>query len=255
MKVLLILVDGMRSDALSEIPQAQEMLTQSCHTLQAQTVFPSVTLPCHMSLFHSVDPERHGTTTNVYAPQVRPVNGLCEVLKANDKKNAFFYSWEELRDISRPSSLSYVKFIAGSPDGYPTVINRLTDDAICYIQAEQPDFAFLYFGWPDSAGHRFGWMTPEYMTAIQECWKNIKRIADTLSDEYTLVVTADHGGHNRYHGTEHPLDMTIPVFFKGAPFEANTELEQANIKDIAPTIAALLNVKPDEEWEGRNLCK
>ena len=81
MKVLLILVDGMRSDALSEIPQAQEMLTQSCHTLQAQTVFPSVTLPCHMSLFHSVDPERHGTTTNVYAPQVRPVNGLCEVQK------------------------------------------------------------------------------------------------------------------------------------------------------------------------------
>lgn len=253
MKVLLILVDGMRSDSLAEIPEAQEMITQSCHTLEAQTVFPSVTLPCHMSLFHSVDPDRHGTTTNVYAPQVRPINGLCEVLKANNKKSAFFYSWEELRDISRPKSLAYVKFIAGSPESYPTVGDRLTDDAINYIQEEQPDFSFLYFGWPDSAGHRFGWMTPEYMTAIQGSWRNIKRIVETLSDEYAVIITADHGGHNRCHGTDQATDMTIPVFFKGAPFKANTQLDQVSIKDLAPTIAGLLGVTPDEEWEGKNL--
>ena len=45
------------------------------YSLTAQTVMPSVTLPCHMSLFHSVEPLRHGTTDNVYMPQVRPVKG------------------------------------------------------------------------------------------------------------------------------------------------------------------------------------
>ena len=80
MKVLLILADGMRPDALKNIPLAQALLKKSTYSLAADTVMPSVTLPCHMSLFHSVDPSRHGTTTNTYAPQVRPVEGLCEVL-------------------------------------------------------------------------------------------------------------------------------------------------------------------------------
>ena len=90
MKVMLILVDGMRPDAMVQIPQAQAMMAQSASTLEAQTVYPSVTLPCHMSLFHSVDPARHGITTNLYMPQVRPIAGLCEVLKAADKSCAFF---------------------------------------------------------------------------------------------------------------------------------------------------------------------
>ena len=85
MRVLLILVDGMRPDALKNLATAQEFAQKSIYTMEARTVFPSVTLPCHMSLFHSVDPWRHGITTNVYTPQVRPVKGLCEVLRENKK--------------------------------------------------------------------------------------------------------------------------------------------------------------------------
>jgi len=79
-KVALILLDGLRPDALAlcKNPYIQELLKNSLHTLAARTVFPSVTLPCHMSLFHSVDPMRHGVTTNIYTPQVRPVNGIVE---------------------------------------------------------------------------------------------------------------------------------------------------------------------------------
>ena len=102
MRVLLILVDGMRPDSLTDIQKAQGIIKKSLYTMEAQTVMPSVTLPCHMSLFHSVDPSRHGTTTNTYAPQVRPINGLCEVIKNNHKSSAFFYSWEELLDFTRP---------------------------------------------------------------------------------------------------------------------------------------------------------
>ncbi len=94
MKTLLILVDGMCPDALSDLPLAQKYISRGASTMQAKTVMPSVTLPCHISLFHSVDPSRHGTTTNDYAPQVRPVKGLCEVLAAAKKRCAFFYDWE-----------------------------------------------------------------------------------------------------------------------------------------------------------------
>ena len=126
MKTLVILVDGMRPDALTDIPEVEEFKANSSYCLNSQTVMPSVTLPCHMSLFHSVDPSRHGTTTNTYMPQVRPINGLCEVIKQNNMRSAFFYSWEELRDLSRPGSLDFSYYCSGWYIGRPAMNNSLT---------------------------------------------------------------------------------------------------------------------------------
>lgn len=69
-KVQLILIDGMRPDALTGCGSADAswLLAHTLHTLAGRTVYPPVTLPCHMSLFHSVDPSRHGVTTNTYTP-------------------------------------------------------------------------------------------------------------------------------------------------------------------------------------------
>ncbi|MBQ4157507.1 MAG: alkaline phosphatase family protein, partial [Clostridia bacterium] len=73
-KVVLVLVDGMRPDGACACghPFANALKSLSTWSMTAKTVKPSVTLPCHMSLFHSVDPDRHGVTTNTYVPQVRP---------------------------------------------------------------------------------------------------------------------------------------------------------------------------------------
>ncbi len=60
MRTLLIVVDGMRPDAIAAIPQVQKLLKNASYTMTATTVMPSVTLPCHMSLFHSVDPSNMG---------------------------------------------------------------------------------------------------------------------------------------------------------------------------------------------------
>ncbi len=124
-KVLLVLVDGMRPDSLRRCghPFVDEFLAQSACALDALTVMPSVTLPCHMSLFHSVDPGRHGVLTNVYTPQVRPIPGLCEQLRLHGKTSGFFYNWEELRD------LSLAGFIGGQ---------RVRVRSCAYIRSRQP---------------------------------------------------------------------------------------------------------------------
>jgi len=112
MRTLLILVDGMRPDALENIEAAQDIIHKSSYTMDAKTVMPSVTLPCHMSLFHSVDPSRHGTTTNTYAPQVRSVKGLCEVLLENKKRVLSFIIGRNsvtFPDLIRLHSLIFVK--------------------------------------------------------------------------------------------------------------------------------------------------
>lgn len=252
-KVLLILVDGMRPDALTDIPEAQAMARAGAYSATAQTVFPSVTLPCHMSLFHSVEPQRHGTTTNIYMPQVRPIPGLCEALKRGGKRNAFFYNWEELRDLTRPDSLTFASYFSGHDKGYEIANRLVTDAAIHCIQQEAPDFVFVYLGWTDSAGHNHGWMSEEYRRSIVASWEAIARLREVAGKDYIVAVTADHGGHDRTHGANIPEDMTIPLFFCGAPFTPGSTWENANIIDIAPTITALMGVETPPEWEGKIL--
>ncbi len=253
-KVLLILADGLRSDALltSGHPFVEELLRHSYHDTAAQTVFPSVTLPCHMSLFHSVTPDRHGILTNTYVPQVRPVQGLCEVLSLAKKNCAFFYSWEPLRDISRPLSLSYSSMISGKKISYDVANPYLTEECISYLTRVEPDFAFLYLGLTDKIGHGYGWMSDEYMAAVRSSLDMVEKAVRALSGEYTIVFTADHGGHDKTHGADIPEDMTIPVFFYRPEF-GETELHDVSIIDLAPTMASLMGIEPDEDWEGKVL--
>ncbi|QHW32084.1 hypothetical protein GZH47_15535 [Paenibacillus rhizovicinus] len=254
-KVLLILVDGMRPDALSACghPFIEELKASAAHTLQATTIMPSVTLPCHMSLFHSVPSERHGILDNVYTPQVRPIAGLCEQLHAYQRTCAMFYNWEQLRDLTRPESLAYSCFIAGNAHTYEASNDMLTDQAIQYVGGHLPDFAFLYLGLVDEIGHKHGWMSDAYLKSVYASWASIERIVRALPPEYAVIVTADHGGHDRTHGTTMPEDMTIPIFIKSRSMLPGTAIRQASILDLAPTIAKLNGVPSNKDWEGRCL--
>ena len=151
-KVLLILVDGMRPDSipLCGDPAFEEFFKSGTYCMEAKTVWPSVTLPCHVSLFHSVDPQRHGTTTNTYAPQVRPVNGLVEVLAAAKKKSALLYTWEQLRDVCRPGKLEYGVYIHQHTDNVKVQEVEITEAAKKLIRDCAPDFVFLYLGGTDA---------------------------------------------------------------------------------------------------------
>ena len=253
MKVLLILCDGMRPDSLVDIPQVEEMKKKASYAMDAQTVVPPVTLPCHVSLFHSVPPQRHGTMTNVYVQQVRPVKSLFEKLTANGKTCAMFYSWEELRDVSVPGCLAHSSYWGGWKYSYETASENLAEEAVAYLKESQPDFTFLYFGEPDGAGHTHGWMSEEYLEAVRHSWKLVEKVVASLEDDYTVFVTADHGGHERNHGVDIPEDMTIPVFALGKDFAPGKALENVSILDFAPTVTKLLGVEPDGDWEGKPL--
>ena len=255
MKILVTIVDGMRPDALIKTKNAKLLLESSQYSLNARTVTPSVTLPCHMSLFHSVDPSRHGTTTNVYTPNVRPINGLCEVLLNAKKTSAFFYNWEEIRDLSRPNSLAFSYFCKGRLYGYDRANDIISEAAIDFLTKNDIDFTFLYLGYTDMAGHNYGWMSEEYMAAMENSFANISRLYNALPDDYVIIVTADHGGHDRTHGTELNEDMTIPMMVLSKNECPVFDFTGASIKDIAPTVTKLLGVSPDEEWEGKSLLK
>lgn len=252
-KVILILVDGMRPDGMMACghPLVKELMEKGSYTLAGRSVFPSVTLPCHMSIFHSVEPARHGILTNTYTPQVRPVEGLFEQLDKYDKKTAMFYTWEQLRDLALPGHLSDSMMI--NLHKYEDSDLMITDEFLLYRDSENPDFCFLYLGETDEVGHASGWMSEAYIRSINKAFSCIERVFRALPEDYTLIVTADHGGHDRSHGTEREEDMTIPMLFCGKDFRPGADLGQISLLDLAPTVAALCGVTASRDWEGKSL--
>ena len=250
-KVLLILVDGMRPDSipLCGDPSFEEFFKSGTYCMEARTVWPSVTLPCHMSLFHSVPPQRHGITTNLYLPMARPISGLFEQLQMRRRTCAMYYGWEPLRDVARPESLKFSEYIHAYTE--ESADTSLTDSALERIRKSKPDFVFLYMVDTDEkGGHDSGWMTQEYLRRVSMAVDNIRRVIEACGDEYSVIITADHGGHDRHHGLDIPEDMTIPMFYIGKRFEAGKRFSGGSILDIAPTVVKLMDADPAPEWEG-----
>jgi len=254
-KVILISIDGMRPDGLKACgnPYVKELEKMCAHSYKAKSVFPSVTFPCHFSMTHSVTPQRHGILSNTYVPQVRPVKGIFEKIADCGGVSAMFYGWEPLRDIALPGTLKYATYVQAYMEESSDTV--LTDAAEKLIGEKKPDFAFLYMVETDEkGGHDHGWMSPEYLQRISTAIDNVRRMIEQFGDEYTVIVMADHGGHERSHGSEMDEDMIIPIFFRGPGFAPGKELEDISLLDIAPTIAKIMGVPAEQEWEGRNLC-
>ena len=251
-KVILVSIDGMRPDGMrtSGNPYVATLEKLCSYTYTARSMEPSVTFPCHFSMTHSVTPHRHGILTNTYVPQVRPVAGIFEKVAAAGGVCAMFYGWEPLRDIASPGSMKFSTFL----QAYMTESSdtALTDEAIRIIGENKPDLAFLYMVETDEkGGHDNGWMSEEYLRRISLAIDNVRRVIEAFGDEYSLILMADHGGHDRTHGTTLPEDMTVPLFFYGPDFEGGRVIEkELSLLDIAPTIAKLLEIPPDREWEG-----
>ena len=90
------------------------------------------------------------------------------------------------------------------------------------------------------------------MKSVSKALSCTERLRASIPEEYTIILLADHGGHDRMHGQDVPEDMTIPLFLYGQNIPPQAA-QGANIKDIAPTVVRLFGLEADEEWEGRAL--
>lgn len=253
-KAILIVVDGMRADAPAAAghPFADAFIARSRRSLKARSVAPSITLPCLVSMFFSASPEEHGITGNRHVPLPAEMQGLFEQVAAGGGESGFFYDWEELRDLSRPGSLARACFISGDARGWPLADELVTGAAIDFIVGQAPRFVFLYLGQADVAGHESGYLGGPYLDAVRRSWDCIERVSRVAAD-YSVLVTSDHGGHDRSHGTGKDEDMLVPVFIRGPGIEPGPVPGETSILDIAPTLAALAGCPAYPGWSGRSL--
>ena len=249
----LILIDGLRPDAIlpANSPNVTALMARGASTLRATSVMPSITLPVHTSIFHSVPPTRHGITTNTWMPMACPLPGLVDVARTGNLRSAFFHNWEPLRDLNRPETLAFAYF----RDNCYTDLDGdqvIADEAVRYLRSDRPDFAFVYFGTVDVAGHNHGWMSPKYLEQVKRVDGAVGTVLADLPADSAVVLTSDHGGHERSHGADIPEDMLVPWMAAGKGIRRGEQLQSpVSLLDTAPTVARLLGLAPHAAWEGR----
>lgn len=253
---LIVSIDGMRPDGLAaaDTPTIDGLIARGASTMQATTVMPSVTLPCHTSMFRGVDVPRHGITTNVFQPLARPVPSLFDAARAAGKRVGAFTNWEELRDLGSPGSVD-VAYCFNRWDTPEDDMRPAQALAQHFEVGERFDLVFLYLGFTDASGHTHGWMSPEYLKAIEgadRCVSVAISAIERTGVELATIALSDHGGHERTHGTDRPEDMLIPWIACGRGIRHGVRIESpVRIFDTCPTAAALLGIDLAREWDGR----
>lgn len=251
--VIVISVDGLRPDAIAEFstPTFDRLIEEGSHTLEAKTILPSRTLPSHTSMLTGTEPAVHGVTWNSEQLDEHGHVATPTIFDAAQRAGlgtAAFFSKSKFRHLEVPGTLDYSQ----APDAWPNIwsADRTIDDVAAYLEAARPNLLFVHLAEPDYAGHLYGWMGPEYGTAVEEADDEVGELLEAAdeafgSGNYTVLLTADHGGHGISHGSSDPRDVTIPWVAWGEGVAAGRVLQgDVQTVDTAVTALWLLGVTP-----------
>ena len=256
--VVLVSIDGLRPDAIARFtaPTLQRLIKEGSYSLSARTIMPSTTLPSHTSMLSGEPPDEHGVFwNNVTSAKVDVVNfsTVFSVAREHGYRTAAFFSKAKFGPLQRPGTLDYSQAPGGWFGRWSGA--RTVADVRSYLEDQRPNVLFVHLSDPDVAGHSSGWMSQAYGQAVQTAdaaLGQLLTVADSAygKGNYSLVVTADHGGHAYGHGTSDPQDVTIPWIAWGRGVNAGLLDEKIDTFDTAPTVLWLLGVEEPDEWDG-----
>lgn len=58
---------------------------------------------------------------------------------------------------------------------------------------KEPGITYMYWGEIDSAGHKFGWQSDQWVAAVEDADRELRRLATSLPPHAIMVATSDHG--------------------------------------------------------------
>lgn len=250
--VVILSIDGAKPAVLiqAKTPVLKSLAADGAATWNAQTVDPSLTLPSHVSMLTGLPPSKHKILWNYWMKENGPLDvpTIFSVAKGAKLKTAFFATKEKFRQFELPDFYDIF-----STSSFPAV--TLVQTFLTYYQSENPDLSFLHFYEIDEKGHKHGWGSKEQLSAFEKIDMAVGMLIAGLSKvprDYVIIITADHGGHEKSHGTTSPEDMTIPWIAWGSKVKKNHTLQGSiSTMDTAATALYLLGVETPKDWQGK----
>ena len=252
--VVIISIDGLRPDALdqTDTPVFDTLKTRGSYSPAAKAVLPSVTLVNHASMLGGMAPEKHGIYWNSDNTDLGKIKGptLFSVAHEAGLSTAMVVGKPKLEDLVLPGSVDQFIY-AGFTD------RQVTNEALALIENGLPNVLFIHLPDVDSAGHATGWLSLAQLVALGWTDGDIGQIVAALDDkaglaQTLLILTADHGGSEKSHGSDSPEDTTIPWLAIGPGVPPGSTLHQSIILyDTAATALYALNLPIPESWDGQ----
>ena len=266
-RVVLLSLDGICVAGFQQAktPNLDALLASGVLSLDTRVVMPSVTLPNWTSHLTGSGPEQHGVVDNGWTlakhklPSVETeadgyYPSVFKVLKeANPHiKTAFYYNWLNLIYPYNQKYLDEVSFL--KDDAYLPNYAKAFDFLV--KNREEPTLVFLYSVHTDHAGHKYKWMSPEYIRSIEEADVEIGKLIDKMKqedlyDDTHFMFLSDHGGIEYGHGGVSTDEMIVPWGITGPRIAKGIKMKEANnTVNTASVILRLFQVEQPLCWTG-----
>lgn len=269
-KVVVIGLDGFSTEGFktAKHPNIDRLFAGGALSLNTRPVMPSVTMPNWTSHLTGSGPEEHGVTSNKWTfeqHELMPTDvdqdgyypSIFKVLKEQIPKiqTAYYYNWANL---ILPMNKKYLDEVSlEDSNGYIGNYRKASDFLI--KNRQNPAMVFLYSVHIDYAGHEYGWMSPQYIAAIEQADTVIGRFIDDLkkqkvfADTHFMLIT-DHGGVDKGHGGTSMREMQIPWAITGPKIKKTGlwKYPYNSNKNTSLVITKLFGVrKLPESWIGQ----
>jgi hypothetical protein len=237
-----VVIDGLRADVAATLPFLSRLADAGGRAATWDDP-PTYSAAQYVALLAGVPPRDSGVRTN---ETLRPagVDDIARRARAAGQHTAVVSTCVDWWRRLFPESFESAHVVPAS--GVVSAVGRLE---------MRGGLLVVHLCGVDEAGHAHGARSPEYTTAAAAA----DRLTAALADEWgwpraNVVVTADHGHRDRGgHGGEEPEVRASFVVAAGPDVQAGARLDRARSVDIAPTVAALLDVAPPAAASGRTL--
>lgn len=257
--VLLVGIDGLRSDALeaADTPNIDAVSSSGVTTMNAfaggevgtDTEQPTLSGPGWTSVLTGVWVDRHGVTDNEF--------GGLDV----ERSPHFFQRIREVDPDARLSSFVHwipLRILGANGDADEVGDDRrVTDLAAAELATADPTVVFVHLDDIDGAGHssEYSPAEPIYLSAIETVDGLLGELSQavaqrpTRDDEcWATVIVTDHGGKANLHGGQTPGERTIPLIIGGDGIATSVVEEGPGHTVIPSTVVAYLGLEIDPGW-------
>lgn len=202
----MVSIDALHPAALSEktSPTLHNLMRSGRYTLEGWSVTPPLTLIAHTSMMTGLSTKESGKQNNDWKPGMPQVTRetILDVAKRRGFQTAYFYA--------KPK-LGYL--ISTSVDEHALARDDGVDRARALMSKPGRRFIFLHISGLEDAGTESGWLSADYLDELTHIDQTLVPLFEQVSQRgpYLIIVTSDHAGHDRQHGTSHTDDFRLPV--------------------------------------------
>lgn len=204
--VIIISIDALHPAALNAgaTPAIYKEMRQGDYTLDGYSTNPPKTLISHTAMCTGLPPAESGKLDNQWQPGEPTIKRktIFHSAKRHGFQTGYFYSKQKLGFL-----------VNDAVDVHRWSRDDAIDLAEAFVKKPGRHFVFLHVSGLDFVGPEFGWLSPEYMEELSYIDEYLKPVIRLVKDQknYVIIITSDHGGHDKIHGSQHPDDFRLPI--------------------------------------------